>query len=177
MKKQTVPWLFAVLLLSFLLVISVALGLTGYYFGVAYINSNSDIVVGDFVNISVLPNQSNVASFTFDGAYLSNEVVPQVIQINADDLNVDVRVRVRAKVFGETKSGEVDFVTTEHFERANDGYFYYNEILKGGNKTTFCNYIVMPKEQEFLGREKYILTIVVEALDSNVENIWKIADN
>lgn len=175
MKKSSVAWLFAVIILSILLIISIILGWNGYYFSVSYLNSKSDLVVGDSVSIKVEPNQSNVVSFTFDGAFLPNEIIPQVVQINATDLNYDVAVRVKAKVFGLENETDFDFVTTEHFEKSEDGYYYFDDVLKGGNKITFCNYVVMPESKEFVSKEKYILTFVVETLDSSleVENIWK----
>lgn len=173
MKKQSIPWLFAVIILSFLLLMALGLGLSGYFFSVSYLNSNADIVVGDYVSVNVLPNQANVASFTFDGGYLPNEVLPQVIQINAQNLNVDVIVRVKAQVFGLNKESTLDFITTEHFEKAEDGYYYYDGTLKGGDKITFCNYIVMPQQEQFLSKDKYILTIVFETLDVLKENVWQ----
>jgi len=175
MKKNTVPWLFAVIILSGLLVLSIILGLSGYYFSVSYLHSNSDLVVGDTVCVSVGPNQSNVVSMTFDGSYLPSEAIPQVVQINASNLNYDVAVRVKAKTFGIENEAEFDFVTTEHFEKAEDGYYYFDDVLRGGNKITFCNYLVIPDETNFVSKEKYILTFVVETLDinQNVQNIWK----
>lgn len=174
MKKNVVPWIFAVIVLTGLLILSVILGMSGYYFSISYMYSNSDLVVGNNLSIGVEPNQSNVASFTFDGAYFPNEKVPQVVQINASDLNTDVAVRVKARVFGESDA-DIGFVTTEHFEEAEDGYFYYDGVLKGGNKITFCTYVVMPSSLNFVKNEKYILTFVVETLDSNLEvdSIWK----
>lgn len=173
MKKSSVPWLFAVIILSFLFILSIILGLTGYYFSVAYLNSNSEIVLGETVSISVLPNQSNVVSFTIDGAFMPNETLPQIVQINAEDMERDLRVRVKAEVFGLNE--EFDFVTTDHFEKASDGYYYFDDVLKGGNKITFCNYLVTPRESEFLSRQKYILSIVVETLETQFDsqNIWK----
>lgn len=175
MKKGYVGWLFAVIILSVLLIISVVLGLTGYFFSVSYTNSNAELKVGDSVSISVLPNQSNVASFTFDGAFLPNEKVPHTVQINAQDLNADIRVRVKAKIFGVTEETVFDFVTTQHFEKDPDGYYYYDEILPGGNKITFCTYLVIPEDVDFVSGEKYILSFVVETLESkfDAENIWK----
>lgn len=175
MKKSSVAWLFAVIVLSILLVISIILGMTGFYFSVSYLNSPSDIVVGDSMSISVLPNQSSVASFTFDGGYLPNEVIPQFIFINAQDLNSNVRVRVKAKVFGAPNLSTLDFVTTEHFVKENDGYYYFDEVLKGGNKVTFSTYLLIPSDVDLSSNEKYILTIAVETLDESLdyEKIWK----
>lgn len=175
MKKETLPWAFAVLMLVIVLIVSIILGVSGYYFSLSYLNSNSDLVVGDTVSIGVKPNQANVASFTFDGGYMPNEKIPQVVQINATVLDADVKVRVKAQIFGKNQDINFDFVTTEHFELAEDGYYYYDDVLTGGNKITFCNYIVVPDDLSMTSKEKYILTFVVETLESDldVENIWK----
>lgn len=175
MKKSSVAWLFAVVILSFLLVLSVILGLTGYYFSVSYLNSASDLVVGEGFSVGVKANQSSVVSFTFDGGYLPNEIIPQTIQIVSQDLSSDVWVRVKSKVFGVEGEVSFDFITTEHFEKANDGYYYFDDILKGGNKITFCSYVVIPKQVDMSSEDKYILTVVVETLENGLdsENIWK----
>lgn len=175
MKKQNVSWLFAVIILSCLLVLSIILGVTGFFFSVSYLNSNSQLVVGDQILISVKPNQSSVVSLTFDGSFLPNETIPQVVQISAEQLDSECKVRVKAEVFGTKKKAVFDFVTSEHFEKADDGYYYFDDVLKGGNKIAFCNFLVVPKEGEFQSQKKYILTFVVETLESslNVENIWK----
>ena len=120
MKKSNVGWIFAVIVLSFLLILSLILGASGYYYSISYLNSDSDLTVGDSFSIGVNPNQASVASFTFDGSFLPGETIPQVIQINAQDLNSDVRVRVKAKIFGVVSDTEFDFVTSEHFEKYED---------------------------------------------------------
>lgn len=175
MKKSNVAWLFAVIVLSVFLVISLILGFGGFFSSVSYMHSNCDMSVGDKFSIAVYPNQASVASLTFEGSYLPNETIPQVVQINAQDLNSDVNVRVKARVFGLSKEIELDFVTTEHFEKADDGYYYFDDTLKGGNKITFSNYITFPQNGEFESGKKYILTIVAETLETKYggENIWK----
>lgn len=175
MKKSTVAWTFTVVVLSLLLVLSVVLGMSGYYFSVNYLNSNSDIVVGDTFSIGVNPNEASVVSWTIDGGYLPNEVIPQVIHINGQDLNKDVYLRVKAEVFGTPNFAEIDFITTQHFEKQEDGYYYFDELLKGGSKVTFATYVVIPPEIDLSSNEKYIVTIVAETIESgvDVENIWK----
>ncbi len=174
MKKKDIAWLFSCIILFAALVVSVILGLTGYYSSMSFVNSKSDIIIGNTISIPVKPNQTSVASFTFDGAFLPDENLPQIIQIDAVNLNADVKVRVKAQIFGADNNAEFDFITTEHFEKADDGYYYFDDVLRGGNKITFCNYIVTPKEINFYSGEKYILSIVVENLESKWgENIWK----
>ncbi len=173
MKKSSIAWLFVVIGLVVLLAISVYLGLSGYYFSTAFLHSKTDFVVGENVVINVLPNQASVVSFTFDGGFLPEEKLPQVVQIRAQELDAEVYVRVKALVFGED-GVEFDFVTTPHFEKAEAGYYYFDETLKGGNKITFCNYLKFPKNSKMAGDEKYVLSVVVETLEKefDVEKIW-----
>lgn len=173
-KNSCTGWIFAVVVLSFLFVLSLILGTTGYYFSISYINSNSDLTVGETFSIGVNPNQASVASFTFDGSFLPGELIPQIIQINAQGLNSDVRVRVKAEIFGDKVEQAFDFVTSEHFEKADDGYYYYDDVLYGGNKISFCTYLVVPNDVDFISKEKYIITFVVETLETEYDgqNIW-----
>ena len=175
MKKANVAWGFAVGILSILLILSIILGFNGYFFSVNYLNSKADITVGDSFSISVNPNQANLVSFIIDGGYLPNEVIPQTIYINAEELNKDCKIRVKSKVFGASNVEEIDFITTQHFEKESDGYYYFDDVLKGGNKITFATYIVIPPKIDLKSEDKYILSIFVEALDADLESeiIWK----
>lgn len=174
MSKKDIAWLFSVIVLSVALIISILLGVLGFYSSMTFIASDSDLVVGDTISIGVKPNESTVASMTFDGSFLPDENIPQIIQVNGTDLSTDVYVRVKAKIFGTTQETAFNFITTDHFEQKDDGYYYFNDILHGGNKITFCNYIVTPKEITFYSGEKYILSIVVETLDTSFDKaIWK----
>lgn len=173
MKKKDIAWLCAVLTLFCLLVVSIVLGITGYFSSMTFIKSDSDLVVGDNVTIGVRPNEANVVSFTIDGSYLPGEKLPHTIQIGGEDLNADVRVRVKAKIFG-LEEENFDFITTSHFEKADDGYYYYDDVLHGGSKITFSSYLKLPSNSVLVSDEKYILTIVVETLETKFdENIWK----
>lgn len=178
-KKDSFLWLFTSIGLFVLLIVSVVLGMTGYYFSVAYQNANSDFVVGDVVEINVIPNQATVASFTFDGGFLPEENIPQIVHIKSMDLNNDVFLRVKSLVFGGESDESFDFITTEHFEKGVDGYYYFDGLLLGGEKISFCNYLKYPLKSDFEPDKKYILAIVVETLDSEVEieKIWKMSNN
>lgn len=174
MTKREVGLIFSVCGLAILLILSLILGFNGYLFSVSYINSNSDLKIGENVVIKVEPNSANVVSFTFDGALLPNEVIPQIVQINANDLNADVWVRVKSEIFGIESEAKIEFITTEHFEKDEDGYYYFDDALKGGRKITFCNYLLVPKNITLKSGEKYILSLVVETLETkNDINIWK----
>ena len=177
MKKSSYIWLFVVIALSVLLAISVVLGLTGYYFSVSYRNFDSDLVVGESAVVPVKTNEATVISYTFDGGYLPEENIPQVIQVELKDLERDVFLRVKAAVFGGDE--EFNFITTEHFIKEEDGYYYYDQVLTGGNKISFCNFIKFPLKSNFEPNRKYVLSLVFETLSSEleVEKIWKRANN
>lgn len=174
MKKSSYPWLFSVIILAVLLIISLILGFTGYFFSLSTIRSSSDLTLGESICINVSPNETSVASFTFDGNYLPGEKLPQVIQIKANNLDKNLKLRVKAEVFSSDKLSKFDFVTTDDFVNKNDGYFYLTGELAGGNKITFSNYVVMPENSVFKSKDKYILSIIVENLDATlpVEDIW-----
>lgn len=175
MTKKDVAWLFACIVLGALLAVSLALGLTGFFSSATYLYTDTDLKVGDTINIAVKPNQAAVAALTFDGAYLPNEKIPQTIQINAENLNTDVYVRVKSKVFGKGEN-HFDFVASQHFEKAEDGYYYYDQALSGGNKITFCTYLLTPEDGTYVSQEKYVLSVIVETLETKYDkNIWKIA--
>ena len=173
MEKRCVSWLFFIVILIALLLISVVLGITGYFSSITYLKSSTDLKVGENIVMHLQPNQSSVMSFTFDGGYLPDEKIPQNIQFVADDLNVDLMVRVKSQIFGTDQKGVITF-ESGRFQKSDDGYYYFDDFLKGGNKISFCSYIIMPDETVFVSGEKYVLSIVVETLNSEFgENIWR----
>lgn len=168
--KKTYPYIFTIVILVVLLALSLYLGFSGYLFSVAMNNLPSDMALGETTMVEIAPNEASAISFTLDGSYLEGERIPQVIQIRAIDTVEAVRVRVKAEIFMHDNLTTVDFVANENFLKATDGYFYLNGALAGGNKVTFCDYVVMPANLD--SKEKYILTIVVENIDASLENIW-----
>lgn len=179
MKKSSYAWLFAVIILSVLLILALALGLSGFFFSVSMTTAPTDINLGEVVTIEVMPNQSEVVSFGFDGGYVPNEKLAQIIQIKAKELDTELNLRVKAVVHKTNEVVNLKFDTTENFIEGNDGYYYYNGTLAGGNKVTFCNYIIMPEEAKFLSRERYILSVLVENLETDYDarTIWNIDEN
>ena len=82
-------------------------------------------------------------------------------------------MRVKAEIFGLNEKTPFDFVTTSHFEKAEDGYYYYDETLSIGNKITFSNYCIIPQNNLESGK-KYILTVIVETIEATKsEEIWQ----
>jgi hypothetical protein len=169
MNKSNIGWLFAVIGLSVLLVISLVLGISGYYFSVSFVRAKSDIQVGQSATLEAVAGQASVLSFTFDGAYLPNEKLPQRLQISAKNSEDDLLIRVKSQVFGSAADDGLQFVTDEKF--VFDGeYYYLQEALTAGSKVLFCDYIQIPEDSNLSSKEKYILTIVVESVKDSPEN-------
>lgn len=175
MNKHNAGWIFATIALGVCLIVSIVLGLNGYFFSVAFSNQKTDLVVGEGVVLGIKENQAQVVSFTFDGNFLPGEAIPQVVQICASNANKGVVLRVRGQIFGIEES--LGFAVSEEFEER-DGFYYSKNILKSGGKVAFCSHLVVPEDAKFVCGEKYVLTIVVEALDSDLDwqNIWKNAE-
>ena len=176
MKKSTYPWLFAVIILVILFFIVLGLGFSGYFFSISMAKSETDLNLGETICLNLQPNETSVASFTIDGSYMPGERLPQIIQLKANDLDVALKVRVRAEVFSTNNTIDLDFVTGQGFDKAEDGYYYYNQELLGGSKITFSNYIVLPENATFSSKEKYVLSIIVENLNAefDVNTIWNL---
>ena len=169
MNKSNIAWLFAVIALSILLIVSIILGVNGYYFSMSFISAKSDITIGETAPIEVLPNQASVLSFTFDGSYLPKEKLPQKVQISAVNSDRDLLIRVKTRVFGDETDQKLEFWTDDRFTF--DGEYYtFDEVLGYGGKILFCDYIQIPEKNNLSSKEKYILSIVVEAVENTEEN-------
>ena len=172
MNKSHIGWLFAVIALSILLIVSIVLGMNGYYFSMSFLRAKSDISIGKTATIEVLPDEASVLSFTFDGSYLPKEKLPQKVQISAVNSDKDLLVRVKSRVFGEETGKSLEFVTDDRF--VYDGEYYtFQDVLGSGGKTLFCEYIQIPEENSLSSKEKYILSIVVESVENTIENQLK----
>lgn len=178
MRKSTYPWLFSVIVLAVLLVITFILGYTGYFFSLSFIKADTDLTLGDTCLIEINPNETSVVSFSFDGSILPGENLEQIIQIKANNLEKDLKVRVKGEVYTNEGTILLDFVTTDDFVKGNDNYFYLTPDLLAGNKITFSKYIVLPEDSVFDSSKKYILSIIVENLDAtlDVSNIWQMPE-
>lgn len=172
MNKTHIGWLFAVIGLSILLVVSIILGINGYYFSMSFLRAKSDISIGKTATIEVLPDEASVLSFTFDGSYLPKEKLPQKVQISAVNSDKNLLVRVKTRLFGDEADDKMEFLTDEKF--VYDGEYYtFQEVLGGGGKVLFCDYIQIPAENNLSSKEKYILSIVVESVEDTLENELK----
>ena len=137
----------------------------------------TDLKVGETIQLDISKNMANSVSLIFDGAILNGESIPQVISIKNES---DVDLYLRAKVFifsQDNKNMQIDInQTINWYYNENDGYFYFNSLLKSGEKVSLCSDVVTPEDCELNTNKKYILTVLFESLDQiqNVDEIWSI---
>ena len=78
--KQFYSWLFAVIVLSVLLVICFYLGISGWFFSNEK-EKVTDFQLGNNIEIEVHKNSANSISLNLNGGYLGGEKLKQVVAI------------------------------------------------------------------------------------------------
>lgn len=172
--KSFYGWLFVCVTLAVLLAVSVYLGVSGWYFKVEN-NLESDIVLGENVQIDISKNEAEGVAFSFSGSYLAGEKLPQNISVKNIDEERGIYLRAKVFVFSENATdSQVDIIENVNWQRENDGYYYLTQILPTSGKVSLCSYVVIGEESKFDGEKSYIFQVIVEALgeDENVEELW-----
>ena len=173
--KSNFGWLFACIGLVLLLVLSVYLGKSGFFFTTenAY---TTDLILGQSIECGLQKNQSTSASLNFSGGFLPDERLPQVVAVK--NMDGEASLYLRAKVFvysSQNQILDVDIVENSNWVKNDDGYFYYNDLIQPNEKVSLCSHVILGS-QDFqpVSWKKYILTFVFETLDSNldVQTIW-----
>ena len=173
--KSKAGWIFVVTVLSLLLGASLYLGISGWFFRYEA-SYTTDLELGKTLQLSAEKNSATSASINLDGSYLSGEPLPQIISVkNVEDA---VALYLRAKIFIYSDGNQMmkmDMMETSSWIYEDDGYYYYKGTLASQNKVALCSNIVIPEETNLVSSKKYIVSIVIEALDSNVDvqEIWE----
>ena len=177
MKKATITWIFVATILVVLLVTMTVLGFSGFLFSLSSSSFETDLKVGTELNIGIKPNETSVKSLSFDGSYLSGEKLKQNINISAEKLTENVFVRVKSCVANGNE--QMLFFANDKFSFEEDGYYYCDDVIMGGDKVSFCEYVIMPHFEKLNTNKKNIFTIVVECLSENedINKIWKKSNN
>ena len=172
--KPYYGWLFAVVTLAILLGISIYLGISGWYFTTEWSRS-SDIVLGNNVEMSVKKNQAASCSFSFSGGFLPGEKLAQIVSVkNAGE---DGKVLLRAKVYvfmTDSNLADIQFITSEHWVKGDDGYYYFTDEVLAQSKVNICSHVVISENSTLASEKSYIMTVLVEALDSSLDSksVW-----
>ena len=174
-NKNNYIWIFICSILTFLLILSVYLVLSGWYFQTENTYS-TDMEIGTNIQVDISSNMANSASVNFDGTFLYNQKIPQTISIKNTG---EEDIYVRSKIFIHSSNNEtkkIDIEETVNWLSNEDGYFYFNNLLKSGEKVSLCSSIIVPEDSNLNTNKKYILTVMFEGLSQNqdVEAFWGI---
>ena len=171
--KSKAGWIFIVTVLSILLAASLYLGISGWFFR-NEASYTTDLELGKTIQIVVKKNSATSASLNLDGSYLSGEPLAQIISIKNEDEANDLFLRAKIFIYsGNGQTLKMDLMETANWIY-NDGYYYYHGALAPQNKIALCSNIVIPENTDLVSSKKYIVSVVVESLDSQdrVEEIW-----
>ncbi len=175
-NKPMHGWLFAVISLVILLGISVYLGVSGWYFTTDF-SQNNDLVLGNNVEIAVKKNESATASFSFSGGIIPGEKLPQIVSIK--NMSEEGKTFLRAKIYifmADSSLATMSLVTSNNWVYNEDGYYYFTDELISQGKANLASHIVMDENSALCGEKNYIMTILVESVDTTlqVQDIWGI---
>lgn len=172
LQKSTYGFIFAIVVLVVALGVSLYLGLSGWF----YSNTSklsSDMELGTTANLSLKGNETQAVSFTISGAYLPGHNLKQYINVT-NDAEKPLFIRAKASIFcydaGECK---VELGISEHWTE-NGNYYYFDEPIPVSNKISVANYVRLLDDQYLDSQKTYVLTVVVEGLDAELDRsqIW-----
>lgn len=167
----------AIIVLSILLVASVAIGATLAYF-TADADVTGTITLGDPVNISITQGGSAVTTLTFTDDAMPGTVYDQAIGVLVPADTSDCLLRAKIVLTEDDgSSSEVTATATAAWqENAADSYYYYKGIGSAGDTIDFITSITVPTSLTNEAANKvYTVNVVVEAIqEANyaAANVW-----
>lgn len=170
---------FAIIALSLLLIASIILGVTGAFFtGNATVEGT--ITLGDPVTIGITQGGASASSLTFSGVAMPGTIYDQVIGISQPAATSDSVVRAKLTLNNpESASVNVEATTAENWSTAEDGYYYYQGVVKAGDAIDFVTAIKVPTSLTNDDANKaYSVNIVVEAIqfaNGAAKEVWTTA--
>ena len=176
-NKENAGWIFCCALLAGLLILSICLGLSGWYFKTEQ-SSTNDMQLGKTVQTPIMKNQASAISLNLSGSFLPGEKLPQVISVKNEEQETAVYLRAKAFITsGENVQSRLNLVETASWRyNEDDGYYYCVNLLTPQNKIALCSHIYTDSYLQLMSTKDYIITFVFETLDENedVFSLWKI---
>lgn len=164
-KRKVNSSLIAIIVLSVLLVASIAIGATLAYFS-AQTDVTGTITLGDPVNIAITQGGASVSSLTFTGDAMPGTVFDQEIGVAIPANTSDSLLR--AKVVLSTDDGgttEIDVSTANNWVKGDDEYHYYNGVASASAQIAFVETITVPTSLTNDDANKvYTVNVIVEAI-------------
>lgn len=143
-KKRISGSTIAIIVLSIMLVASIAVGVTLAYF-TANTSAAGNVSLGDPVNINITQGGSSVTSLTFGNDALPGHVYDQVIGVSVPTDTSDALLRAKLTINNtDGASITVDATTTDSWVEGDDDYYYYNGVASAGDSIDFVTAITIP---------------------------------
>lgn len=170
---------FAIIALSLLLVASIILGVTGAFFsGTA--TAGGTITLGNPVTIGITQGGASVTSLTFADNAMPGTIYDQAIAI-AQPASTSDSV-IRAKLTLNNAGGasvNIEATTAANWTSGEDGYYYYQGVVKAGESHDFITAIKVPTSLTNDDATKtYTVNVVVEAIqhaNGAAKEVWTTA--
>lgn len=178
-KKRASTSTIAIVILSVLLVASVAIGITLAYF-TANATVTGNITLGDPVTISITQGGASVTSLTFDGDALPGTVYSQSIGVTAPADMTEALMRAKLTITNtDGATTNVSATTTNSWVEGDDDYYYYNGSINANDSVDFITSITVPTSLTNADANKtYSIDVVVETIQkaNNAANsVWTTA--
>lgn len=157
----------AIIVLSILLVASVAIGATLAYF-TATEDVTGTITLGDPVNINITQGGAAVTSLTFSGDAMPGTVFDQAIAISVPADTSDALLRAKLTITyddGATTLIEATTATGWTDNTSTDTYYYYDGVASAGDSIDFVTTVTVPTTLTNEDANKvFTINVVVEAI-------------
>lgn len=155
----------AILVLSILLGISVALGITAAFF-TANRTATGTITLGNPVDINISQGGTNVTTLAFEGNAYPGTTYDAPISIVAAADTSEACLRAKVTLTNtDTAAINVEATTSDSWVKGEDDYYYYNGTITAGNSVDFISKITVPTTLTNEDAKKtYSVSIVCEAI-------------
>lgn len=178
-KRRVSTSTIAIIVLSILLLASVAIGVT-----IAYFTSSAtvagNITLGDPVTISITQGGASVESLTFAGDALPGTVYDQPIGVSAPAQMTEALMRAKLTITNtDGATTNVEATTTDSWTTGDDDYYYYNGTVNANDNIDFITQVTIPTSLTNADANKtYTINVVVETIQqaNNAANaVWTTA--
>ena len=169
----------AIIVLSILLIASIAIGVT-----IAYFTSSAtvagNITLGDPVTISITQGGASASTLTFAGDALPGTVYDQAIGVLAPAEMTEALMRAKLTITNtDGATSNVDATTTDDWVEGDDDYYYYNGTVNANDNIDFITNITIPTSLTNADANKtYSIEVIVETIQqaNNAANaVWTTA--
>ena len=178
-KKRISGASIAIIVLSILLIASIAVGITLAYFA-ANANVTGSITLGDPVNINITQGGASVTSLTFTGNALPGQVYDQVIGVSIPAQSSNALLRAKLTITNtDGASLTVDATTVDAWTKGEDNYYYYKGTAKANDTIDFVTKLTVPTGLTNEDANKsFNIDVVVEAIqeaNGAARSVWTTA--